>query len=102
MSLALVAAKAALMRKQANAGRLALGLGALGGAGLAAGAGVNEMVAPVVEDDPEAPTTYAGRKRAGKMDLRDQVRDEITSTAATTGGNFLKRWYGNYTGGAPQ
>lgn len=123
MSLAIVAAKAALMRKQANAGKLALGLAAAGGAGLAGRAAVHELTAPDPDEVPEAAPvapvaaaaaapvalglgantpvaadSFKGRRLADKMTLRDKLRATTNDTVSSGVGSVLKRWYNANTG----
>lgn len=116
MGLALIGAKAAVLRKQASLGRLAakasVGLGAAGGLGLAA-YGVNDALSgpdaepevvpvrkPVPVAGPAEPdlSSYAKRQAANKMTLRDRIRQRTTDAIASGAGGFLGKWHGHYTG----
>ena len=95
MSLALTAARAALLRKEASAGKIALGLGALGAAGLGTAAGLGAFAkAPPAEGFEPPDPVAAGPAR--RVPLRQRLQQKVTGTVV---GDVLSRMHNRYAGG---
>lgn len=107
MSLALTAARAALLRKQASARRLALGLGALGTAGVGTAAGLGAFSkAPAAPEGGLAEALKAGTQPqpqpqlpARRVSLREQLQKGVVGKVTQGLGNVLSRMHGRYAGG---
>ncbi len=111
MSLALTAARAALLRKEASAGRIAVGLGALGAAGLGTAAGLGAFSkAPAAPPEPP-PAKYNAfdwaRDTTAEIDampprrvpLREKLQKGVVGKVTQGVGDVLSRMHGRYAGG---